>query len=145
MLKILICCGGGFSSSYVTERMKKEVIEKNLQDQVMVEFYPFAIIDEIKDNFDIIMCCPHLKIYVEQYLKTADIHIPIYLLPSKMYGLMRLEEIICDGQDIINLYQLNPANPVCFPGEENLLRIKRSLAYRHHYHITGKIIEPKLK
>ena len=30
MLKILICCGGGFSSSYVTERMKKEVVEKRI-------------------------------------------------------------------------------------------------------------------
>ena len=44
MLKILICCGGGFSSSYVTERMKKEIVEKNLENEVNIEFYPFAIV-----------------------------------------------------------------------------------------------------
>ena len=25
MIKILLCCGGGFSSSFVAERMKKEI------------------------------------------------------------------------------------------------------------------------
>lgn len=131
MLKILICCGGGFSSSYVTERMKKEVVAKGLENEVYLEFYPFSLVKEKESYFDIVMCCPHLKIYVEQLLKKTTMSIPIYLLPPKMYGLMQLEEIIADAKDIIDIYRINQNNPVHFPGEENLLRIKRGVAYRN--------------
>lgn len=98
MLKILICCGGGFSSSYVTERMKKEVVEKGLQEEVYLEFYPFSLVKEKEADFDIIMCCPHLKIYVERLLQETTISVPIYLLPPKMYGFMQLEEIVADAK-----------------------------------------------
>ena len=130
MLKILICCGGGFSSSYVTERMKKEVIEKDLQDEVYLEFYPFSLIKEKEADFDIVMCCPHLKIYVDRLLKETTLSIPIYLLPPKMYGMMKLEEIMLDAIDVIEIYHQTKMNPVHFPGEENLLRIQRGKAYR---------------
>ena len=53
MLKILICCGGGFSSSYVTERMKKEVVEKGLQEEVYLEFYPFSLVKEKEADFSV--------------------------------------------------------------------------------------------
>lgn len=130
MLKILICCGGGFSSSYVTERMKKEVIEKKLQNEVYIEFYPFSLVKEKENNFDIVMCCPHLKIYVDRLLKETTMSIPIYLLQPKMYGFMQLEEIMIDAQDVIDIYKKTKMNPVHFPGEEKLLRIQRGTAYR---------------
>ena len=31
MIRILLCCGGGFSSSAIATRMKKEIKEKNLE------------------------------------------------------------------------------------------------------------------
>ena len=60
MIRVLLCCGGGFSSSYVAERIKKEIIAKNLSDQLEMEFSPFSLVLEKIDNFDIIICCPHL-------------------------------------------------------------------------------------
>lgn len=131
MLNILLCCGGGFSSSAIATRMEKEIIKQGLQDQVHMEFYPFTIaIDKFKD-FDIVMCCPHLKIAVNQMIKKYNPDIPIYLLPPKMYGFMILEEIIQDANDVIEIYQQDKQNPVHFPGEENLLRITRGKAYRN--------------
>ena len=44
MIRVLLCCGGGFSSSYVAERMKKEIIAKNLSDQLEMEFSPFSLV-----------------------------------------------------------------------------------------------------
>ena len=58
MIRVLLCCGGGFSSSYVAERMKKEIIAKNLSNQLEMEFSPFSLVLEKIDNFDIIICCP---------------------------------------------------------------------------------------
>ena len=31
MIRILLCCGGGFSSSAIATRMEKEIKEKNLE------------------------------------------------------------------------------------------------------------------
>ena len=96
MLKILICCGGGFSSSYVTERMKKEIVEKNLENEVNIEFYPFAIVEDKLSDVDIIMCCPHLKIYVEMGLPLTTV------FPEKTKDI-----IIDDLSGKLSNYQIN--------------------------------------
>ena len=111
MIRVLLCCGGGFSSSYVAERMKKEIIAKNLSNQLEMEFSPFSLVLEKIDNFDIIICCPHLNIYVKQLLEKTDVQVPIYILPPRMYGNMEIEEI----------YQ------------DNVLKITRQKAYKHVY------------
>lgn len=131
MIKILLCCGGGFSSSYVAERMKKEIIENHMQEQAMIEFSPFSITLEKINEFDIMVCCPHLNIYVKQLVEKQDVPIPIYILPPRMYGKMEIKEIYQDAIDIIEIYSKNHSNPVHFPGEENVLRITRQCAFNH--------------
>ena len=133
MIRVLLCCGGGFSSSYVAERMKKEIIAKNLSNQLEMEFSPFSLVLEKIDNFDIIICCPHLNIYVKQLLEKTDVQVPIYILPPRMYGNMQIEEIYQDVIDLLKIYQQTHMNPVHFPGEENVLKITRQKAYKHVY------------
>ena len=131
MIRVLLCCGGGFSSSYVAERMKKEIIAKNLSNQLEMEFSPFSLVLEKIDNFDIIICCPHLNIYVKQLLEKTDVQVPIYILPPRMYGNMEIDEIYQDVQDLLVIYEDTHMNPVHFPGEDHVLKIKRHKAYKH--------------
>ena len=126
MIRVLLCCGGGFSSSYVAERMKKEIIAKNLSNQLEMEFSPFSLVLEKIDNFDI-------NIYVKQLLEKTDVQVPIYILPPRMYGNMEIEEIYQDVIDLLEIYQQTHMNPVHFPGEENVLKITRQKAYKHVY------------
>lgn len=133
MMKILICCGGGFSSSYVAMRMQKEIQNRHLEDQYRVDFLPFSLILEKIDEYDVIMLCPHLKMELTKLLSKYPLDKPIYLLPPRIYGMMTLDAIIEDGEDIINLYEKDHTNPVVFPGEENLLRIRRNQSYRKTY------------
>lgn len=137
MLRILLCCGGGFSSSYVTERMKKEIITNHLDNEVMIEFSPFSIVLEKMNDFDIIVCCPHLNIYVKQLVARQELPIPIYILPSRMYGKMEILEIYQDCKDIIDIFNQTKKNPVHFPNENNVLRITRQCAYAHQMHIKS--------
>lgn len=134
MLRMLVCCGGGFSSSHMAEKMKKEIIAKQKQDEVYVEFAPFSIAcrEKIKD-FDIMLCCPHLFIAVKNFIKEANPSIPLYLLPPRIYGTMILEEVMQDAYDLIKIYQNTHMNPTHFPGEESVMRIKRAKAYRHEH------------
>lgn len=131
MIRILLCCGGGFSSSYVAERMKKEIFESHMENEVMIEFSPFSIALEKINEFDIMVCCPHLNVYVKQLCHETHIDIPIYVLPPRMYGKMEIQEIYQDAKDIISLFHEGSKNPVHFPGEENVLRITRVGAYAH--------------
>ncbi len=133
MLKILICCGGGFSSSYVTQRMQKEIIDQHLENEYQIDFYPFSIMNEKMNDYDVIFLCPHLKIEFERFASTHTIDKPCYLIPPRMYGRMELEEVVTDAKDVVDLYNKNKINPVTFKGEENLLRIRRYKAYRHEY------------
>ena len=69
MIRILLCCGGGFSSSAIATRMKKEIKEKNLEDKYSIEFLPFGLGLKELDRFDVVILCPHLKVELDRALK----------------------------------------------------------------------------
>ena len=131
MIRILLCCGGGFSSSAIASRMQKEIVQKGYEDKYSIEFLPFGLGLKELDRFDVAILCPHLKVELDKAIKNMNIDKPMYLLPPKMYGLMKFDEIIVDVEDVIRMYEENPTVPVKFPGEDNLLRITRGVAYRH--------------
>ena len=132
MIRIMICCGGGFSSSALAVKVQKEIKEKGLEDKVFMDFCPFAIANERMDEFDVIMCCPHLKYAIPEYnQKYIKNRIPVYVLPPKMYGTMIIEELYQDAIDILEAFKERPQNPFYFPGEENILKVKRTCAYSH--------------
>lgn len=131
MIKILLCCGGGFSSSAISQRMKKEIISLGMEEQLSIDFLPFSLGTKEISQYDIMICCPHLNIYVKQLLAKQIINTPIYILPPKMYGRMEVKEIYQDAIDVIKIFEETHHNPISFPGEENVLRIQRQCAYKH--------------
>ncbi len=143
MLRILLCCGGGFSSSAITVRMQNEIKDRGLEDQYSIDFYPLGLAEDmyIKNesfDYDIIICCPHLTLHVDRMMNSGvEYNIPIYILPPKMYGMMILDEIIADCEDVIEMYKKHPVNPVHFPGEERIMKVKRGVAYRHAHNKEG--------
>lgn len=131
MIKILLCCAGGFSSSALSSKVEKEIIENNMQNDYYIEFSPFILAERKISEFDILVCCPHLIFEVKKMLKTSTPNIPIYILPPKMYGLMSFKELALDVIDIMDLYNKTKVNPVHFPGEENTMMVARHVAYRN--------------
>ncbi|MFR1449484.1 MAG: PTS sugar transporter subunit IIB [Beduini sp.] len=132
MIKILICCLGGFSSSTMSVKMSKEIDEKGYNDRVSINFLPFATASRGElDAYDVVMCCPHLKFDVSKFAKThPNCSTPIYLLPPKMYGSMCVEDVYEDALDIIEGFKSHPIIPFHFEGEDNVMRIKRLCSYR---------------
>ena len=41
MLRVCICCGGGFSSSVLMRKVKSELVEKGYDDKLKIGFCPF--------------------------------------------------------------------------------------------------------
>ena len=133
MIRILICCLGGFSSGAMVNKIKNEIIKNNLQDKMYVDFSPFSNAKKLFHKYDVIMVCPHMRYEVQGFVKNQDdLDIPIYVIPPKMYGLMNAKEIYIDAEDIIKGYNKCRVNPWHFQGEENALYIKRACSNRNY-------------
>ncbi|MFQ9924362.1 MAG: PTS sugar transporter subunit IIB [Beduini sp.] len=131
MVKILICCLGGFSSSAMSVKMSNEIKEKGYEDKISIDFQPFALSHDVMNQYDVVMCCPHLKFEISTFMKKyGDIETPLYLLPPKMYGSMNVEDVYEDALDIVEGFKETKMNPFHFPNEDNVMRIKRICSYR---------------
>ena len=131
MLKVLLCCGAGFSSSALTQKMKNEIIGYGLDKDITIDFSPFALMKESVEHYDIVICCPHLRYEINSFFKKETLSIPLYILPPRMYGIMNVKEIYQDCKDIIEIYKQDKVNPTHFPGEENILKVTRFKAYNN--------------
>ncbi|WP_289197182.1 PTS sugar transporter subunit IIB [uncultured Dubosiella sp.] len=132
MIKAAICCGGGFSSSTMAERIRKGIKHYGLESELSIDFCPFLLASKKIEAYDIFILCPHLsrdvKRFNERYCHDRK---PLYVLPIRMYGPVDVQELYWDLIDLLALFAKHPVNPVHFPGEENALKIRRITAYRH--------------
>ena len=137
MLRVVICCGAGMSSSYLTQRLQNEVKARGLENEVSFDFFSLEIgireASEVLKNYDVAMCCPHLKVVINELCKKNEISCAMYIFPPKMYGTLYFDEVYQDAKDVYEQFQQTKMNPFHFPGEENPLRIKRCEAYRNRH------------
>lgn len=131
MFRMVICCGGGMSSSSLVNNMNKQVKERGMESEVSIQFQPFHDLEAHIDEFDVALLCPHLlhsaKQKVEAGLYTT---LPLYMIPPRMYGLMNFDELYEDALDIVEIFKKNPVNLCHFEGEESVLSIKRMVSFR---------------
>ena len=139
MLKIVICCGARMSSSFLAQRLQNEVVSRGLEEVYSVSFYPLEMtgVENAKENleqYDVAMCCPHLKIEVNKIARLfPDLDCALYIMPPKMYGTLIFDEVIKDAQDVYEGYKESHMIPFHFPNEDNPLKVKRSKAYYNLY------------
>ena len=110
MLRVAICCGGGFSSSTMAEHLNKQLKAKGLEDKVFLEFIPFANLygddsafitgtnRDRQDEVDVALLCPHLEFDAKRAVAANKLHIPIFLLPMRLYGLVDVENLIEEAE-----------------------------------------------
>ncbi len=68
---------------------------------------------------------------MEIKLHFKDTGVPLYILPpSRMYGLMKLNEIVDDAKGVIDIYKQTKES-VYFLEKKNILRVTRINSYRH--------------
>ena len=140
MLRVCICCGGGFSSSVLMRKVKSELVDKEYSDRLQIGFCPFGQVHEHYDEYDVIMACPHLSYKINEYIEKYGNVVPIYVIPSMMYGTMNVPDIYQDALDIYEGYKKTHKNPMCFPGEDNNFNRKnRRISYRKEHRIVGDI------
>lgn len=136
MIKILICCGAGMSSSFLTQKLQNACKEAGLENEYSFDFFSIELAGlkegaKKANEYDVVMCCPHLRLFINKLAHTGEVTTPLYILPPQMYGTMIFEEVIADAKAIKEEYAKTKLNPFHFPGEEHPLKIRRKCAYYH--------------
>ena len=131
MLTIMITCRGGFSSSYISAVLNRQLKEKGLDDKVHFLYKPYEQYkncDRI-DEADIIFLSTRLQ-YVSGKLAEKYPEKPFYVIPTRMYGLVNAEDYIEDAEDVIAAFRETGKNPFCFEGEKRAIRNYRTVSHR---------------
>lgn len=143
MLRIAICCGGGFSSSTMAAHLNKQLRERHLEDKVFLEFIPFAnlhgdgsaFVTNVKrdrqSEVDVALLCPHLEYPAREAVEKGKIRIPLFILPMRMYGLVDIENFIEEAEDVLALWKSGKTGHlVTFPGEPRSMTAQRTVSHR---------------
>lgn len=142
MLRIAICCGGGFSSSTMAAHLNRELAESEYKDDVFLEFIPFSAlwgqseayqsgnITERQDEVDVALCCPHLEFPAKTAAKEGRLRIPVFILPMRLYGQISIEGVIEEAEDVLELWNNGTPNPIVFPDEPRSMTATRNVSHR---------------
>ena len=149
MLRIAICCGGGFSSSTMAAHLNNQLKEKGLDDEVYLEFIPFGALREgptgafnartnRQEEVDVALLCPHLEFSAKRAADQGQLHIPVFVLPMRLYGLVDIENLIEEAEDVLELWKGGAPNPVVFPDEPRSMTSMRTVSHRRWLAQQGK-------
>ncbi len=142
MLRIAICCGGGFSSSTMAAHLNKQLAESEHKDDVFLEFIPFSALwgesaafhsgslKERQDEVDVALCCPHLEYPARDAVKQGKLRIPVFILPMRLYGQIDIENVIEEAEDVLELWNNGAQNVVVFPDEPRSMTAMRVVSHR---------------
>lgn len=149
MLRIAICCGGGFSSSTMAAHLNNQLKEKGLDDEVYLEFIPFGALRDgptgafnvrtnRQEEVDVALLCPHLEFSAKRAADQGQLHIPVFVLPMRLYGLVDIENLIEEAEDVLELWKSGAPNPVVFPDELRSMTSMRTVSHRRWLAQQGK-------
>ncbi len=130
MIRIAICCGGGFSSSALAQHLELEVRQQNLEDEIKFVFIPVHFLPQRQNEVDIAMVCPHSEWKVRENSRKGVYTIPVTIIPPRLYGLMKADAFIEDARDLLQLWNEGAQNMLTFPDEPRPLAVRRTCSHR---------------
>lgn len=98
MIKILLICSAGMSTSFMVEKMKKSAENKKIE--VEISAIPDAKAIEYVGKVDLVLLGPQVK-YLEKNMKELFKGIPVSVIDMVSYGTMNGEKVLEDALKII--------------------------------------------
>lgn len=86
MIKILLACNLGMSTSLLVTRMEKAALSKKIE--VDIKALPASKAEEEIDNWDIILLGPQVRYYQKELEKKSQGKIPVLVIDMRDYGVM---------------------------------------------------------
>ncbi len=98
MLKVLLVCSAGMSTSFLVEKMKKSAQEKGIEAEIKA--IPEAQANEYVGKVDILLLGPQVK-YLEGAMKEMFGETPVSVINMMDYGAMNGEKVLNNVLDIL--------------------------------------------
>ncbi|MFR7593020.1 MAG: PTS sugar transporter subunit IIB [Longibaculum sp.] len=86
MIRILLACAGGMSTSLLMLRMREEAQKRNIE--VSVEAGAEKNIDNLMGTFDVLLLGPQVRYAIGNVKKTCEGKVPYDVIDMRDYGLM---------------------------------------------------------
>ncbi|CAM3138111.1 PTS sugar transporter subunit IIB [Streptobacillus felis] len=91
MLKILLICTAGMSTSFLVEKMKKEAEDRGMDVQITAT--PEASSSDFVGNVDVVLLGPQIK-YLENDIKEKFNNTPVGVINMMDYGMMKGDKVL---------------------------------------------------
>ena len=85
MVKILLCCAAGMSTSLLVENMKKAAAEKGIEAKI------WAVSEQVvasQGDFDVLLLGPQIRYRLKAMEKEYGSKVPVAMIDMRMYGKM---------------------------------------------------------
>lgn len=135
MLKIAICCGEGFASGFLANKLTNDAKREGIDNLVSFTRIPFDDLYKHQDEFNIGMVLKHIEWKVKE--SSYPFKIPIYIIPYSAPAAPSVYDYIDDAQDIL-LIANGKGGVFRFPGEERTANVVRLMSYRKWWNQIGK-------
>lgn len=99
MIRILLICSAGMSTSFLVEKMKTSAQSKGLE--IDVKAAPEASANEFLGKIDILLLGPQVK-FLEASMKELFTDIPVSVINMMDYGTMNGEKILTEALKLLN-------------------------------------------
>lgn len=98
MLKILLICSAGMSTSFMVEKMKKAA--KSREIEVEISAIPDAKAIEYVGKVDLVLLGPQVR-YLEKNIKELFDKTPVSVIDMVSYGTMNGEKVLEDALKLL--------------------------------------------
>ena len=92
MMKILLVCNAGMSTSMLVTRMEKAAQQRQLNAQIQA--VPVSQAETMLDEWDIVMLGPQVRHQLQYLQKKAEGKTPICVIDMRDYGRMNGEKVL---------------------------------------------------
>lgn len=99
MVKILLVCSAGMSTSFLVEKMKESAKNKGLE--VEINAVAEASTPDYVGNIDVLLLGPQVK-YLESLMKSRFTDIPVSVINFMDYGSMNGEKVLNTALELLN-------------------------------------------
>lgn len=94
MIRILLCCAAGMSTSLLVTKMEKSAADRGIEAKIWAVSEKSVAAEE--GNFDILLIGPQIRYKLKEFEKKYSDQLPVSMIDMKDYGRM-------DGEKVVDL------------------------------------------
>lgn len=102
MIKILLACNAGMSTSLLVTRMEAAAAKKG--QEVEIKAVGVTEAEKILQNWDIVLLGPQVRHQIKILTDRAENKLPVKVIDMRDYGLMNGEKVLQDAFDTIEQF-----------------------------------------